>query len=74
MKGDKNMIEIKKLKKGELFMKKEVPSDYEPTMSQVWVRGDYDRSEKRYECYRYGDVNDFCYLKGSKLVCNDFVF
>lgn len=68
------MIAIKKLMKGELFLKKELPEGTEPTAMQVWVRGDYVRSEKRYECYRYGDVNDFCYLKGDKLVSIDFVF
>lgn len=62
---------VKDLKKGEYFTKKQIefPSD-----RQVWVRGEYDRSEKRYECYRFADVCDICYMSGSKEVYTDFIF
>lgn len=62
---------VKDLKKGDFFTKKQIefPSD-----RQVWVRGEYDRSEKRYECYRFADVNDVCYISGAKEVYTDFIF
>jgi len=71
MKGDKKMTTLKSLKKGEFFTKKQIEN---PTDSQVWVRGDYDRAEKKYECVRFDDANKFCYMTGSKEVFTDFVF
>ena len=40
----------------------------------VYVRGDYDRSLKKYVCYKFDDINSFRYLKGSKDVISDFIF
>ena len=62
---------ISSLKKGEFFTKKQI--DY-PTDSQVWIRGEYDREQKKYECQLFGDANRFCYLGGKKEVFVDFVF
>lgn len=62
---------IKQLKNGEFFTKKQIES---PTDSQVWIRGDYDRAEKKYECVCFGDANRFCYIKGDKEVFTDFTF
>lgn len=62
---------IKELKKGDFFTKKDIP---EPKDNQVWVRGDYDRSSKTYECYCFDDVNRFCYIRGSKEVFTEFTF
>ena len=42
-------MKIKDLKKGAFFTKKPVDN---PKESQVWIRGEYDRSEKKYECTR----------------------
>ena len=64
-------MKIKELKKGEFFTKK--PLEY-PKESQVWIRGDYDRSEKKYECVRFDDANAFCYLSGTKEVFTDMIF
>lgn len=62
---------IKDLKRGEFFNKK--PIEY-PTESQVWVRGEYDRSSKKYECHRWDDVYHICYLKATAQVFTDLVF
>lgn len=62
---------IKELKRGEFFTKK--PIEY-PTESQVWVRGDYDRASKKYECYRWDDVNHTCLIKATTQVFTDLVF
>lgn len=64
-------MKLRGLKKGDFFTKK--PIEF-PTERQVWVRGDYNRSERKYECYRFSDVNDFYYIKGDKEVYTDFVF
>lgn len=67
MKGVFSM-EIKDLKKGEFF--KLSTSDSSP----VWVKGDYDRGEKTYSCYRFDDVNHETFLKASRQVFTGFTF
>lgn len=62
---------IKQLKKGDFFTKKSI--EY-PTEKQVFIRGDYDRELKKYECIRFDDINNVQYLKGDKEVFTDFVF
>lgn len=62
---------IRELKKGDYFTKKAI--EY-PTERQVWIRGDYDRSTKKYECYRFDDINTFTYVSGTKEVYTDFIF
>ena len=64
-------MKIKELKQGDFFTKKAV--EY-PRESQVWVRGAYDRSEKKYECTRFDDASSCCYLRGEKEVFTNFVF
>lgn len=62
---------IKDLKKGEFFTLK--PID-EPKESQVYIRGDYDRSEKKYECGKFSDISAYRMFKGDKVVYTDFTF
>ena len=64
-------MQVKKLKKGEFFTRKPLE---EPKESQVWIRGDYDRETKKYECIRFSDSCSFCYLDGNKEVFTDFTF
>ena len=64
-------IAIKDLKKGEFFTLK--PLEY-PTEKQVFTRGDYDRSEKKYFCGRFSDISDGRYFHGIKTVYIDFIF
>lgn len=62
-----NMIPIKSLKKGDFFKLKE-------SANRVYVRGEYDRSSRKYACFAFDDV---CYermFKGEKLVCVGFTF
>lgn len=65
------MAKIRELKKGDFFTRKPLA---DPKDSQVWIRGDYDRSEKKYECVNFDDANRFCYLKGETQVYTDLVF
>ena len=62
---------VKELKKGDYFTKKNI--EY-PNENQVFIRAEYDRTEKKYVCYRFSDVNDIQYIKGSKEVFTDFIF
>lgn len=64
-------MKVKELKKGEFFTKK--PIEY-PTDSQVWVRDEYDRSEKKFLCYNFADTNRWCYMKGDKEVYTELIF
>lgn len=64
-------MKIKNLKKGDFFTKKPLDN---PKESQVWMRGDYDRSLKKYECIRFDDMCTFCYLPGDRDVYTGFTF
>ena len=65
------MCTIKELRKCDWFTLKSIE---EPKESQVLVRGEYDRKEKAYYCYCFGDVNKYRYFKSSKVVYTDFTF
>ena len=62
---------IKELKKGDFFTKKNI--EY-PKETQVFIRGDYDRSTKKYECIRFSDCNDVQYITGTKEIYIDLIF
>ena len=62
---------VRELKQGEYFTKKQL--DF-PNENQVWIRGSYDKSLKKFECYRFSDVCDTCYLSGEKSVFTEFTF
>ena len=59
------------LKKGDYFTLKPIT---EPTEKQVFIRGDYNRTYKRYECTRFDDISNWRTLKGDTLVYTDFTF
>lgn len=62
---------IKDLKIGEYFTLKPYS---EPTEKQVFIRGEYDRTEKKYECGRFDDISYTRYLSGKTEVYTDFIF
>ena len=62
---------ISQLKKGDFFTL--IPIE-EPKDSQVYVRDDYVRSTKKYEAYKFEDVNRFRQFKGDTKVYIDFIF
>ena len=74
------MLKIKELPKGEYFTLKPVPEDPAndnlrvPKESQVYIRGEYDRSERKYWCQKWADISDGRYIKGDKEVFTDFYF
>ena len=62
---------IRELKQGDWFTKKPIEN---PNELQVWIRAEYDRSCKKYVCYKWGDLNYINLLKGDTKVYVDFVF
>ena len=62
---------LKDVKKGEFFTKKPIEN---PKESQVFIRADYDKSERKYEITRFSDFCDTAYLKGTTKVYVGFTF
>lgn len=60
--------ELRNVKHGEFF--RLANSETAP----VWVRGDYNRSSKKFEAYKYYDVNYWNEFMGSRIVFIDFIF
>ena len=65
-------IKLSELKKGEYFTRK--PVEY-PTDHQVLIRGEYDRTTKKYENPHFDDAwSNGVMLKGSTVVYTGFTF
>ena len=62
---------IKDLKQGEFFTKKAIEN---PTESQVWIRGAYDKATKKYSITRFSDICDEQFIAGNKAVFTDCTF
>ena len=62
---------IKELKIGEYFTVKPIEN---PTEKQVFIRGEYDRTEKKFECGKFSDINYTRYIDGNREVYTDFTF
>lgn len=62
---------LKDVKKGTFFTLRPIE---EPSESQVFVRGEYDRFEKKFDCYRWSDINDWRLWSGNKVVYVGFTF
>lgn len=62
---------LKNLKRGEWFTLKEI--EY-PTENQVFIKGDYERSNKKYSCGKFSDISYERFIKGSTTVYTDFIF
>lgn len=60
--------ELRNVKRGDFF--RLANSETAP----VWVRGDYNRSSKKFEAYKYYDVNYWNEFRGSRIVFVDFEF
>lgn len=64
-------MKLKDLKKGTYFTLKAIDN---PTEKQVYIKGEYDRSEKKYCCGRFDDISYSKYISGDKAVYTDFTF
>lgn len=66
-------MKLKDLKKGEFFALK--PHNGEEIDEQkVYIKGDYDRSERKYDCGKFSDISHSRLFKGDKEVYTDFTF
>ena len=64
---EEKMYSLKDLPIGEVFKLK-------PDAKRVYVRDEYDRSEKKYCCYAWDDVNYSRMIDGKKQVFAGFIF
>lgn len=64
-------MKLKELKQGDWFTLKPIE---EPKASQVYIRGEYDRTEKKYDCGKFSDISYSRLLKGDTEVYTDFTF
>ena len=62
---------MKELKKGEWFTLKPIAN---PRESQVYIRSDYDPSERKYWATKWSDIGDGKYIAGNREVYTDFEF
>lgn len=64
-------IKLKDVKAGEWFTRK--PYEH-PTDKQVFIRGKYDQTTKKYMCTYWYDISRSILLKGDTIVYLDFEF
>lgn len=64
---------IKELKRGEFFTLKDYGENSVPENS-VWIRGEYERTSKKYSCYKFADMNHENFFKGDRIVYTEFEF
>lgn len=65
-------IKLKDIKKGDFFTLKNYGEF--PDENKVYVKGDFDRSSKKYSVYKFSDVNNETFKKGDLIVFTDFIF
>lgn len=68
---------LKDVRRGEYFTltdKVKYNEDGEVLSKYVYIRSDYDREIKKYEVYKNDDMNDYRFMKGTRIVWIDFVF
>lgn len=66
-------MKLKELKHGDFFTRKAM-NGQEAKASQVYIKGDYDRSTKKYWCQKWNDISRGMELKGDTEVYQDFTF
>ena len=64
-------VKLKDLKRGTWFTLKPVDN---PRESQVFIKSDYDRSERKYWATTWSDIGDGKYVSGDREVYIDFEF
>lgn len=64
-------MKLKDLKKGEFFTLKPIA---EPKSSQVYIKDEYDRSEKKYLAIKFSDISVGRLFKSDTTVYTDFTF
>ena len=67
-------VMLKNLKNGECFTLRDVSDRDSVPDRMVYIRQEYDRSEKKYECCKADDFCHCSYFKGTKVVFTDFTY
>lgn len=68
---------LKQVKRGEFFTltnNVQHNEDGEVLSKYVYVRDAYDRESKKYEVYKFDDVCNYRFMKGTRIVYVGFVF
>ena len=66
---------VKQVKKGEFITFKYFDDSVEDVPERlVWIRGDYDRSSRKYSCYKFSDVNHERFVKADCKCFTDIFF
>ena len=60
-------VELRKVKSGDWFKRK-------ADSKTVYVKDEYIRSNRRFECHDWFDINRYILLKPSTMVWVDFIF
>lgn len=66
-------MKLKELKKGEYFTRTSL-SGQEAKPSQVYIKGTYDQSTKKYWCQKWDDISRGIELNGDTEIYTDFIF
>lgn len=64
-------MKLRELKKGDYFTLRKI--EY-PKENQVYIKGDYDRSDKKYCCTKFSDICSCRSLKPNTEIYVDFIF
>ena len=64
-------MKLKELKKGDWFTIRPIK---EPKEIQVYIRGEYDRTDKKYACGKFNDISASRLFDGNKEVYTDLIF
>lgn len=68
---------LKDVRKGEYFTltnNVKCNEDGEVLSKYVYERDDYDRGCKKYGVFKFDDICDYRYMKGTRIVWVDFIF
>lgn len=66
-------MKLRELKHGDFFTLKSF-SGKTPTDKQVYIKGDYDRSSRKYDCGRADDISYSRLFKADTEIYTDFVY
>ena len=65
-------MKLKELNRGDLFTLK--PYWGEVKDSQVYIKGEYDRTKRKFDCGRCDDISYSRFISGDTEVYTDFIF
>lgn len=65
-------VKLKDVKITDFFTLKDYGD--EPSPDRVYVRGGYDRTERKYDCFKFCDMCDSRLMRGDRIVYVGFTF